>query len=155
MGYIMTQQRALEYSPYFILYGRHPVFPAKIQDLEDQPLPGLDDPEALRLFLDARGQIFQNVMPLALRNLAIAQHRDKVRFMKVRGTPWNAPKTYVEPRDFVLVKRPTEGTLDVPSRPHILQVVKEEFKSGGSSGARCSAHRGADQECGSLFPPHP
>ena len=35
MGYRMTQQRALGYSPYFILYGRHPIFPAKIQDVED------------------------------------------------------------------------------------------------------------------------
>ena len=49
--------------------------------------------------------------------------------MKVRGTPWDAPKTFVEPGDFVLVKRPTEGTLDGPSRPHILQVVRK--KSSG------------------------
>ena len=72
MGYKMTQQRAVGYNPYFILFGRHPIFPAKIQELEDQPLPDLDYPEAVRLFLDARGQVFQNGMPLAMRNLAIA-----------------------------------------------------------------------------------
>ena len=93
MGYRITTQCALGYSPYFILFGRHPIFPAKIQDLEDEPLPDHDDPEAVRLFVDARSQVFQNVMPLALRNLAIAQQEDKVRFMKVRGTPWDAPKT--------------------------------------------------------------
>ena len=73
MGYRMTQQKALGYSPYYILYGRHPIFPAKIQELEHEPLPNLDDPEAVRLFIDARSQVFSLVLPLAMRNLAIPQ----------------------------------------------------------------------------------
>ena len=72
MGYRMTIQKSLGYSPYYILFGRHPIFPAKIQECEHQGRPNLDDPEAVRLFLDARGNAFEEVMPLAMRNLAIA-----------------------------------------------------------------------------------
>ena len=68
----MTTQKALGYSPYYILFGRHPIFPSRIQELEDAALPPLNDLEAVRLCLDERGQNFQQVMPLAMRNLAIA-----------------------------------------------------------------------------------
>ena len=58
MGYRMTQQKALGYSPYYILFGRHPISPSRIQELEYAPLPSLDDPEAVRLFIDERSQVF-------------------------------------------------------------------------------------------------
>ena len=45
MGYIMTVQKSLGYSPYYILFGRHPIFPAKIQECEREELPDLEDPE--------------------------------------------------------------------------------------------------------------
>ena len=54
MGYKMTQRKALGYSPYYILFGRHPIFPARIQALEGQAMPSLDDLEAVRLFIDER-----------------------------------------------------------------------------------------------------
>ena len=54
----MTIQKALGYSPYFVLFGRHPFFPAKIEEYENQRLPDLDDPEGVRLLLDARGNTF-------------------------------------------------------------------------------------------------
>ena len=58
MGYRMSVQKSLGYSPYYVLFGRHPIFRAKIQECENQQLPNLDDPEAIRLFLDARGNAF-------------------------------------------------------------------------------------------------
>ena len=50
----------------------HPIFLDKIQGCENQELPDLGDLEVLKLFLDARGNAFQGVMPLAMRNIAIA-----------------------------------------------------------------------------------
>ena len=122
MGYRMTVQRALGYSPYFLLFGRHPIFPAKVQELEKVHMG--DDPEEVRRFVDERGQVFQEVMPLAFRNLAIAQHRDKTRFLKVRGGGWDRPKASSSVGDKVLVRRPTKGTLDVPTHPNILEVAE-------------------------------
>ena len=69
--------------------------------------------------IDRRGQAFQEVMPLAMRNLAIAQQRDKEWYRLVRGGGWDRPKV----DDYVLFKQKTKHTLDVPTRPHILRVV--------------------------------
>ena len=44
MWYRMTTQKALGYSPYYILFGRHPIFPSRIHESEDAALPPLDDP---------------------------------------------------------------------------------------------------------------
>ena len=109
-----------------MLFGRHPIFPAKIQECENRQLPNLDDPEAVRLFLDARGNAFQEIMPLAMRNLAIAQHRDKSRFKRVRGGTggWDKPKTEVKEEDFVLVKKQVLGGLDIATNQHILRVLR-------------------------------
>ena len=65
-------------------------------------------------------------MPLAMRNLAIAQHRDKARFKRVRGGTrgWDRPKTVIKEGDFVLVKRQVLGGLDVATNPHILRVLR-------------------------------
>ena len=38
MGYKMRKQKALGFSPYFLLYRREPSFPAKIQHLEEEQL---------------------------------------------------------------------------------------------------------------------
>ena len=46
----------------------------------------------LQVFLDQRGQAFKEVMPVAMRNLAIAHQRDKERYRLVRGGGWDRPK---------------------------------------------------------------
>ena len=38
MGYIISKQKSTGYSPYFLLYGRQPLFPSSIQYLEDKDL---------------------------------------------------------------------------------------------------------------------
>ena len=119
----MTVQKS---SPYYVLFGRHPIFPAKIPECENQQLPNLDNPEVVRIFLDARGNAFQEVMPLAMRNLAMAQHRDKARFRRVWGGTggWDRPKIVMKEGDFVLVKRQVLGGLDIAKNPHILRVLR-------------------------------
>ena len=81
-------------------------------------------------------------MPLAMRNLAIAQQRDKERYNLVRGGSWAKPKASFEPGDYVLVKRVKPNTLEAPAYPHVLRIV-ELRPSGivvleGSDGARCT-----------------
>ena len=95
MGYRMSKQAAVGYSPYFLLYWRHPIFQAKIQDFEDAPLPDSDDGKAFGLFLNERGQAFREVMPLAMRNLAIAQNKDREQYRRVRGSGANLIPSHV------------------------------------------------------------
>ena len=66
---------------------------------------------------------------MAMRNLAIAQHRDKTRFLKVGGGRWDRPKPRIQIGDFVLVKRAVKGGLDINTHPNILKVV--HFKDSG------------------------
>ena len=76
MGYRMSKQKSIGYSPYFLLYGSEPLFQARIQQLENDMIdPQNEGPQKLKLQLAHRGAILQDVMPLAMRNMAIA-HRE-------------------------------------------------------------------------------
>ena len=71
--------------------------------------PQTEGPQKLKLQLAYRGAILQNVMPLAMRNMAIAQQRDEERFRLVRSggydttqdTPAQAHGTGEEAAEFV------------------------------------------------------
>ena len=108
----------------------------------------------MEVFLSTRGQTFRQVMPLAMRNLAIAQQRDKERYSLVRGGSWAKPKAAFEPGNYVLVKRVKPNTLEAPAYPHVLRIV-ELRPSGimvleGSDGARCTNQMKASPTA--LFP---
>ena len=71
MGYRMSRQKAVGYSPYFLMFGRDAILRARhqpVMELEADP-----SDEEMEVFLSQRGQTFRRVMPLAMRNLAIAQ----------------------------------------------------------------------------------
>ena len=178
MGYRMSTQKSLGYSPYFLLFGRDPIFQARhhaMGDLKKEP-----SDEEMQIFLSTRGQTFRRVMPLAMRNLAIAQQRQKERYSLVRGGEWAKPKASFAVGDYVMVKRETKNTLQAPAHPHVLRIV-ELRASGvvileGSDAARCTkqmkdvAHcplpildttlhpgrcwRGASQKCQQCGLPH-
>ena len=81
-------------------------------------------------------------MPRAMRNLAIAQQRDKKRYSLVRGGSWAKPKTAFEPGNYVLVKRVKPNTLEAPAYPHMQRIVElrpsKIVVREGSDGARCT-----------------
>ena len=45
----------------------------------------LDDPNVWVRVCSQRAELFQRVMPIDLKNLAIAQHRDTLRYATIRG----------------------------------------------------------------------
>ena len=83
--------------------------------LEEEPTN-----EQMQVFLSNRGQTFRRVMPLAMRNLAIAQQRQKERYSLVRGEEWAKPKASFAVGDYVMVKRETKNTLQAPAHPYAL-----------------------------------
>ena len=106
-------------------------------ELEKEP-----SDEEMQVFLSTRGQTFRRVMPLAMRNLAIAQQRQKERYSLVRGGEWAKPKASYAVGDYVMVKRETKNTMQAPAHPHVLRIV-ELRASGivileGSDAARCT-----------------
>ena len=126
MGYKMSKQKSVGYSPYFVMFGRDPIFQSRVQHLQEEELDPTATAAKLRVFLDRRRQAFRKVMPLAMRNLAIAQQRDKERYRVVRGGGWDRPKASFKAGDYVLLKQKRKNTLDVLARPHILRVVEVE-----------------------------
>ena len=55
------------------MFDRDPIFQARHQPLLE--LQGEPTDEEMQVFLNQRGQTFRRVMPLAMRNLAIARQR--------------------------------------------------------------------------------
>ena len=74
MGYRMSKQKSLGYSPYFLMFGKYSILQS--QPMAEEPLNQEATAAQMQLFLSERGQLFRWVMPLAFRNLAIAQQRD-------------------------------------------------------------------------------
>ena len=98
--------------------------------------------EEMQVFLNNRGQAFKRVMPLAMRNLAIAQQRQKERYQLVRGGSWHKPKASFQVGDYVMVKREIKHTMEAKTHPHVLRIF-ELRPSGivvleGSDAARCT-----------------
>ena len=106
------------------------MFPLTIQHLDEE---AIDDEvgtvKKFHLELKNRGAVLQEVMPLAMRNLAIAQQRDKERFRHVRGGGYDRPKEKFAVGQFVMVKQMKIHTLQPSVRPHILRIV--DVKSTG------------------------
>ena len=77
------------------------------------------------------GQAVKEAMPLAMRNLAIAQQQDRERYRLGRSGGWDRPKASFKAGYYVLVERKTKHTVDVPAGPHIIRVM-EVKNSGGA-----------------------
>ena len=58
------------------MFDGDPIFQSRLQPLQDEELDLDARVERLEIVLDERGQVFKQVMPLAMRNLAIVQQRD-------------------------------------------------------------------------------
>jgi hypothetical protein len=74
MGYRMSKHTSLfHFSPYFLLFGKHPIPPFSIATQMDQVVD-LDSPTTRAQVIAERAALFRRVMPMAMENLSIAQH---------------------------------------------------------------------------------
>ena len=124
MGYRISKQKSTGFSPYFLLYGRDPLFPSTIQHFEEKELNMEYNNKRLQLEMIKRGKVLKHVMPIAMRNLAIAQQRDKERFQHVRGGKYLKPFAKFKVGEYVLVQHNATHSLEPSVTPHILKIVE-------------------------------
>jgi hypothetical protein len=74
IGYRMSKHASLShFSPYFLLFGRHPILPFSIAIQMDHDVD-LDSPATWVRIIKERAALFKRVMPMAMENLSITQH---------------------------------------------------------------------------------
>jgi transposase InsO family protein len=124
MGYRLSRQAALgTFSPYFLLFGRHPVLPGATQQLMIESVD-LDDPKVWNQVITQRAELLKRAMPMAFDNLRIAQHRDTLRYAKIRGGGFRPKYHRYEVGDFVYLQQVAENTLTTKAGRVILRVRK-------------------------------
>jgi hypothetical protein len=111
------------------LFGRHPVLPKAIQADADTVLANMDNPDTWAPVSEQHTDLFKRVMPMALENLSIAQHRDTLRYVTIRGGGYRPQVRRFQPGDYVYLQQTAPTTLDVTMGRIILQ-VREVLGSG-------------------------
>jgi hypothetical protein len=85
MGYRMSKHTSLShFALYFLFFGKHPIPPSSIIVQMDQVMD-LDSPATWARVIIEKATLFKRVMPMAMENLYIAQHRDTLRYAHTRN----------------------------------------------------------------------
>jgi len=122
MGYKMSKHASLfHFSPYFLLFGRHPIPPFSIVAQMDQVVD-LDSPATWARVIAKRVTLFKRVMPMAMENLSIAQHRNTLRYAHTRHGSYKPKVRQFDVGDFVYLWRQPNDTLDTSSTCTILRI---------------------------------
>jgi hypothetical protein len=130
MGYRLSKHASLaSFSPYYLLFGRHPVLPQAIQADADSVLVNMDNPNTWALVSEQQAELFKRVMPMALENLSITQHRNTLRYATIRGGGYRPQVCRFRLGNYVYLQQTASTTLDVTIGRIILQ-VREVFGSG-------------------------
>jgi len=129
LGYNASPQKSTGFSPYQLMHGVTPIVPPAIREPLSQPMEELADKEAVAQDFLARSQLVKQRCIIAGENLQIAQHRDTLRYAKVRSGGYTPQLRHHQPGDYVYIKRKQKEGLDILAKPLILRVV--EVKPSG------------------------
>eukprot|EP00873_Tetraselmis_striata_P014072 jgi/Tetstr1/434336/TSEL_023442.t1 len=135
--YRVIKQAATGYSPYFLLFGRDHVAPDQVRALLEEPV-AMDNDSAVINLITQRADMLRAAMPKAFERALQAQHRDVVRYRKVRRGDVQPRRHRFETGHYVYVAQPPLNTLDVRAARTILRSV--EILESGSDGNEIQVH---------------
>jgi len=122
MGYRKSKHASLfHFSPYFLLFGRHPIPPFSIAAQMDSVVD-LDSLATWAKVIAERDALFKKVMPMAMENLSIAQHRDTLRYAHTQGGNYKPKVRQFDVGDFLYLQRQLDDILDISSSCTILRI---------------------------------
>jgi hypothetical protein len=121
MGYMMSKHASLShFSPYFLLFGRHPIPPSFVATQMDQVVD-LDFPCIWAKVITKRVVVLRRVKPMPMESLSIAQRQDALRYANTRGDSYKPKVTQFHVSDFVSFQRPND-ILNIFSSRTILRI---------------------------------
>ena len=121
MGYRCTPQESSKVSPYLVLFGCEPVIPPSIVERMSEPLD-FDDPDIAAASITQRAKACEEACIIVGRNLLVAQHRDQLRYARLRSGGYLPQLVNFFVGQFVYVKDSGDA-LHRTARSVILRVV--------------------------------
>jgi hypothetical protein len=122
MGYMMSKHASLShFSPYFLLFGKHPIPHSSIVAQMDQVVD-LDSPATWDRVIAEKATLFRRVMPMAMENLSIAQHQNTLWYAHTRGGSYKPKVKQFDVGDFVYLQWQPNDILDTSSGRTILRI---------------------------------
>ena len=120
LAYNLSPQETTRIAPYYLLYAREPLFPSQ----EAQPfLETLPDHD-WNASLASRAQYLERVMPTIANHLAIAKHRDTLRYAYTRTGAFRPQSQRFAVGDYVYIRRPQDSKTQLEAQPKILQIKR-------------------------------
>lgn len=131
LGYRCSKQESTGFSPYELLYARTPTLPAAIQQVFTTPLD-LGEKQNLDLVAETllqRAQAAHQRCIIAGENLLIAQHRDTLRYARIRDGKYRPRIHRFMVGDYVYVHREKWEGLQMSSHEPVYRV--QEVRPSG------------------------
>jgi hypothetical protein len=127
LGYRVSPQEATKLSPYHIMFATAPIIPPNIVDRMQGSI-SFDDPDVAAESILLRAKAIEDACAIAGQNLLIAQHRDSLRYAKLRSGGYLPKLSHFFPGQYVYVRDQAESIHNM-ARPEILRV--KEVRSSG------------------------
>jgi len=144
LGYRCSPHRSTGITPYELMYARAPVIPPAVLQELSKPLD-YDNPRTAVKDLEVRHKLVKELAPMALENLAIAQHRDQLRYLRVRAADYQPRAHHFKPGQYVYVQQlQRHSSLQARAQPVIYRVVEVKHTGvltlQGKCGRQISMH---------------
>jgi hypothetical protein len=128
LGYNASVQQSTGLSPYQLMHAVPPTIPSSVRERFSSHLD-LDDPVLAAQSVFQRCIALQQDVLMAGSNLAIAQHRDQLRYARTRAGGYTAKREQMLPGSYVYLSVNEPTTLELRAHPEVLRVV--EVKDSG------------------------
>ena len=131
LGYRVTPHESTKMAPYQMLYAVSPIIPPNIKARLKDPV-SIDGSVRSALEIARRSEEVQRSCIIAGWNATIAQHRDTLRYAKLRSGAYLPKLKRYEVGDYVYVKYRTKpNTLQPQVRPEILRILQVRHGKDG------------------------